>query len=326
MKKAKEKKKKKHFSFNALIWSVIPAIALISISGYAGLAIVRHVYPPIVPVSGTSMLPLLRFGDLVLIKKADYGNLHKGDIIAFRTTADVQQKWNVPGSYVHRIVAVQSGEYGQQFQTKGDNVSGKDPFWTVEQNVIGIYDGKINGGGYPILFIRSRQGKILMGGVLLISFLYWLLGIFERRRFAHDVNVHNLATVVDEARKITAKMEEGIHAPLVHPQSSTHPAGQAFIGLSGHATLRPKDWILSGDFLTGTLSPQAPAEIVLAQKIGIALEGALANSNWPSYEVATRAQVPIPVMNGILEGDLFPDLATLAQLGKVLAFSFLTIQ
>jgi len=315
MKKAKEKKK--HFSFSTLVWSVIPAIALISISGYAGLAIVRHVYPPIVPVSGTSMLPLLRFGDLVLIKKADYGDLQKGDIIAFRTTLDVQRKWNVPGSYVHRIVTVEKGEYGQQFQTKGDNVGGKDPFWTVEQNVIGIYAGKINGGGYPILFIRSRQGKILMGGILLISFLYWLLGIFERRRFAQDVNVHNLATVVDEARKITARMEEGIHAP---------PAGQALVTPSGPATLRPKDWIISGDFLSGTLSPQAPAEIVLAQKIGIALEGALANSNWPSYEVATRAQVPISVMNGILEGDLVPDLTTLAQLGKVLAFSFLTIQ
>jgi signal peptidase I len=317
MKKMKKEKRKVRFSFSTFIWSIIPAIALIAISGYAGLAIVRHVYPPIVPVSGTSMLPLLRFGDLVLIKKADYGDLHEGDVIAFRTTLDVQQKWNVPGSYVHRIVAVQSGEYGQQFQTKGDNVSGKDPFWTVEANVIGIYAGKISGGGYPILFIRSRQGKILMGGILLISFLYWLLGIFEKRRFAQDVNVHNLATVVDEARKITARMEEGIHAP---------PAGQVLAAPSGQAALRPKDWIISGDFLTGTLSPQAPAEIVLAQKIGIALEGALANSNWPSYEVATRAQVPIPVMNGILEGEFVPDLATLAQLGKVLAFSFLTVQ
>lgn len=317
MKRAKQGKRKARFSFSTLIWSIIPTIALISISGYAGLAIVRHVYPPIVPVSGTSMLPLLRFGDLVLIKKADYGDLQKGDIIVFRTTLDVQRKWNVPGSYVHRIVAVQSGEYGQQFQTKGDNVSGKDPFWTVEQNVIGIYAGKIGGGGYLILFLRSRQGKILMGGILLISFLYWLLGIFERRRFAQDVNVYNLATVVDEARKITARMEEGIHAP---------PAGQVLITPSGPATLRPKDWIISGDFLSGTLSPQAPPEIVLAQKIGIALEGALANSNWPSYEVATRAQVPIPVMNAILEGELVPDLAILAQLGKVLAFSFLTIQ
>lgn len=316
MTKTKQGKKKARFSFSTLIWSIIPAIALISISGYAGLAIVRHVYPPIVPVSGTSMLPLLRFGDLVLIKKADYGDLQAGDIIAFRTTLDVQQKWNVPGSYVHRIVAVEKGDNGQQFQTKGDNVSGQDPFWTVEQNVIGIYDSKIGGGGYPILFIRSKQGKILMGGILLVTFLYWLLGIFEKRKFAQDVNVYNLATVVDEARKVTARMEEGIHAP---------PAVPVLVTPSGPATLRPKDWIILGDFLTGTLSPQAPVEIVMAQKIGIAIEVALAHSSWPSYDVATRAQVPIPVMNGIIEGELLPDLATLAQLGKVLSFSFLTL-
>lgn len=316
MKRAKQEKKKLRFSFSTLIWSIIPAIALISISGYAGLAIVRHVYPPIVPVSGTSMLPLLRFGDLALIKKADYADLRTGDIIAFRTTLDVQQKWNVPGNYIHRIVAVEKGEYGHQFQTKGDNVAGKDPFWTVEQNVIGMYDGKIGGGGYPILFFGSKQGRILIGGILFIAFLYWLLGIFERRKFAQDVNVYNLATVVDEARKVTARMDEGMHAP---------PAGQVLVTASGPPTLRPKDWIIFGDFLTGSLSPQAPAEIVLAQKVGIALEGALAHSSWPSYDVATRAQVPISVMNGIIEGELLPDLATLAQLGKTLSFSFLTL-
>ena len=111
-------------------------------------------------------------------------------------------------------------------------------------------------------------------------------------------------------------MDEGIHAP---------PPGQVLVTPSGPATLRPKDWIIFGDFLTGTLSPQAPAEIVLAQKVGIALEGALAHSSWPSYDVATRAQVPIPVLNGIIEGEILPDLATLAQLGKVLSFSFLTL-
>ena len=156
-------KKRRRIGFGTIIWSIIPAIALVAVAGFAGLSVARHVYPPIVPVSGTSMTPLLHFGDLVLLKKADYGNLRKGDIIAFRTTTDVQLKWNVPGSYVHRIVEVQKGAYGQQFQTKGDNVAGKDPFWTVEQNVVGVYAGKISGAGYPVLFIRSKQGKILMG-------------------------------------------------------------------------------------------------------------------------------------------------------------------
>jgi signal peptidase I len=206
----------------ALIWGILPAIALAAVAAYMGLAVERHVYPPIVPVEGTSMNPLLHFGDLVMLKRVDVGSLQKGDVIAFRTTADVQQKWNVPGSYVHRIVTVQKGAYGLQFQTQGDNVPGKDPFWTVQQNVVGIYAGKIRGAGYPILFFRSKQGKILLGGIALICFLYWLLGVFERRRAADAVNVNNLATIVEEARRITQKMEEVALAPrppLIETQS-----------------------------------------------------------------------------------------------------------
>lgn len=194
--------------FATLVWSVIPALALAAVASYVGLALDRHVYPPVIPVEGRSMNPLLKFGDLVFLKKPDFKHLGKGDVIAFRTTSDVQQKWNVPGSYVHRIVAVQVGAYGKQFQTKGDNVHGKDPFWTVEQNVIGVYTGKVSGAGYPILFFRSQQGKLLVGGALLILFLYWLIGLFERRRAADAVNVRNLATIVEEARRVTQRLDE----------------------------------------------------------------------------------------------------------------------
>ena len=179
---------------------------------YVGLSVERQVYPPMVPVQGGSMHPLLRSGDLVFLKAANFERLGKGDVIAFRTTSDVQEKWNVPGSYLHRIVTVQKGAHGKQFQTKGDNVAGMDPFWTIEQNVVGVYASKISNLGYPFLFSHSKQGKILLGGGLLIIFLYWLLGVFERRRIADAVNIYNLATIVDEARRLTARMEE-ITAP-----------------------------------------------------------------------------------------------------------------
>jgi signal peptidase I len=245
-----------------------------------------------------------------MLKRADSENLHVGEIIAFRTTKDVQQKWNVPGNYVHRIVAVQKGSYGLQFQTKGDNVPGKDPFWTVQQNVIGVYAGKISHGGYPILFFRSQQGRLLIAAALFIFFIYWVLGVFERRRAADAVNVRNLASVVDEARRITEKLDTNI------PASPAMPITQA--------KLRPKDWIIEGDFLTGSLSREAPDEIVAAQKIAAALRDGLEGSNWPRYEVATRAQVPIPTMNAMLEGEITPDFATVAKLGKVLGLSLWT--
>ncbi|HUW78616.1 MAG TPA: signal peptidase I [Candidatus Nanopelagicaceae bacterium] len=194
--------------FTALLWGFIPTLALTAVASYVGLSVVRQIYPPVVMVEGTSMNPLLHTGDLVFLKKAQVKDLHKGQIIAFRTSPNVQQLWHVPGSYVHRIVTVQKGSYGLQFQTKGDNVSGKDPFWTVQANVIGVYESKISGVAYPVLFIGSKQGKILGAGLLLILLLYWLLGIFERKNSADAVNVHHLSSIVDEARAITHKMEE----------------------------------------------------------------------------------------------------------------------
>ncbi len=298
--------KRQQLIVSKIIWSIIPTIILLSVGGYFGLAITRQVYPPLVPVEGTSMNPLLRFGDLAMLKKADYGNLRKGDVIAFRTSKDVQQKWNVPENYVHRIVTVEKGTFGQQFQTKGDNVAGKDPFWTVEQNVIGIYAGKISRGGYPILFFRSRQGMMLAGGALLIFLLYWVMGILERRQAQDAVNVRNLASIVDEARRITHKLEN---------ESSSRPSTVA------NATLRPKDWIIAGDYLTGTLSAEAPPEIIAAQKIAIALEKQFEGSCWPRYDIASRAETPISTMNAILEGEIVPDLATLAKFGRAIGFS-----
>lgn len=305
--------------FGTVVWSVIPTMALVTVAGYVGLAIDRHVYPPVVPVEGISMNPLLHFGDLVMLKRANIGHLHKGDIIAFRTTPEVQQKWNVPDSYVHRIVTVQNGAYGQQFQTKGDNVPGKDPFWTVQQNVIGIYAGKISGAGYPILFFRSRQGQIFVGAVFLIMFLYWLLGVFERRRTADAVNVHNLSTIVDEARRITARLEEGVPSPPTASPPTASPVGEVVIT---PPSICPKDWLISGDFLTGELSEDSPYEVVEAQRIAVALESALSGSNWPRYEIAARADVSIPMLRAILAGEALPDFATLSRIGKLLGLSF----
>ena len=134
-------------------------------------------------------------------------------------------------------------------------------------------------------------------------------------------------------------MEEGIHPPPPASEQPVDIGGDSPISTSERleevsvltraesspVPPKPRDWIISGDFLTGTLSPEAPAEIELARKIARELEGALAGSAWPSYEVATRAQVPISTMNGILEGEIIPEFAILARLGRVLAFSFLAI-
>ena len=214
------KSRRTHRIFSFFVWWVGPGIVLSLTLAYVGLAIDRQVYPPLVPVQGISMHPELRTGDMALLKKANFKELQIGDVIAFRTTSEVQQKWGVPGSYVHRIVTIQQGTNGKQFQTKGDNVPGMDPFWTIEQNVTGIFESKISNLGLPLVFFNSRQGKILIAGGVLILFLYWLLGVFERRRAAVEVNVYNLASIVDEARRLAIRMEEAAFAPPTnHPRN-----------------------------------------------------------------------------------------------------------
>ncbi len=69
---------------------------------------------PLVVVEGNSMIPTLYNGDLVLIQKPAPSELHRGDIIVYRSP--------VTGRLViHRVVKI-NVEHGSYFYiTKGDN-------------------------------------------------------------------------------------------------------------------------------------------------------------------------------------------------------------
>ena len=69
-------------------------------------------------VSGVSMRPSLRVGDIVLTKEVDPGSLEVGDVIRYRR----QQ-----GSVLHRIRAIERTGSGLVFVTQGDNNNAADP-------------------------------------------------------------------------------------------------------------------------------------------------------------------------------------------------------
>lgn len=190
----------------ALVWYTIPAIALAAVLGYLVLAAVWHANPPVVPVTGRSMRPTIHAGDVVFVKGVVPGELKKGDIIAFHTTTAAQKKYGVPSTYVHRIWLVQKTSSGYQYRTKGDAVSGPDPFWTPDNAVVGKYAFKVTGIGYPILFFRSRQGMIFVLAAIGIGLAYVLMGVFDRRREEADRNALSLAAMVDEARALRDAM------------------------------------------------------------------------------------------------------------------------
>jgi signal peptidase len=192
---------------SVLLWYVFPGFALALILGYLGLAIAWHANPPVVPVLGISMHPTLHAGDLVFVKGVDPRTLKKGDVIAFKVPKDLQEKYNVPASYVHRIVGIERDPDGQIFfATKGDNVRGPEPFKTAMQNVVGKMVAHVPKLGYPILFVRSKQGLILLGAVLIAAFLYVLLGFYDRRQEFAEANALRLSAIVDEARALRDSM------------------------------------------------------------------------------------------------------------------------
>ena len=71
-----------------------------------------------VRVTGRSMAPFLRGGEIVTIKKVAYASLRIGDLIFF--------KGRNTSPLLHRIVKKQRTENGLVFQTKGDAVLGVD--------------------------------------------------------------------------------------------------------------------------------------------------------------------------------------------------------
>jgi signal peptidase len=202
---------------SALLWYVVPAVAVTLVLAYIGLAVAWRANPPVVPVLGGSMRPALHAGDLAFIKGVNPRTLRKGDVIGFRVPQALQEKYDVPATYIHRIVRAEHGADGSAFRTQGDAVGGADPFWTRDANVVGKVVGHAPGGGYPILFFRSQQGQLFVAIAALIGLIYFLLGVLDRRREFAELNVLTMAQIVDEARMLKDAMAHQAGVPRAPP-------------------------------------------------------------------------------------------------------------
>jgi signal peptidase I len=188
------------------VWYLLPAAAISLVVLYFGAAVAWHVYPPAVPVQGTSMRPLLHAGDLVFLKGVDPKTLHKGDVIAVQVPKDAQDKYQLPSSVVHRITAIKKTDQGLFFATKGDSNPGADVFETPAAGVVGKLSGHIPGGGYPVLFLKSHQAKILLIVVGVILFLYLLLGWMDEGRRQDRDSDELEVDLLDEVRDLRQEL------------------------------------------------------------------------------------------------------------------------
>lgn len=211
---------------SALLWFGLPALALATVLAYIVAAIALHVNPPVVPIEGVSMRPTLQTGELVLLEGVDPKQIRKGDIIAVNVPKEARQKYGLPNRVVHRVVKIEQTPAGPLFQTKGDGNAGQDVFTVHGNEVVGRMTGHVPGLGYPLLFFRSAQGKILLGAVALIVLIYFLIGLFEERQATVRDTTVGLQAVLEQTEEIKRSLQPasgatagatGEHQPTVIP-------------------------------------------------------------------------------------------------------------
>jgi signal peptidase len=114
---------------------------------------------PVVILSG-SMEPIIKPGDMVIIRKCDAGEVAVGDIVEYK-----MPNFNV----VHRVIAItyEGGKLG--FITKGDANKSPDKTIVNSNQIVGKFVLNIPYVGYPTYLIKNmvdnnEQVDIEQGG------------------------------------------------------------------------------------------------------------------------------------------------------------------
>jgi signal peptidase I len=132
-----------------------------------------------VVVSGSSMQPTLRDGDLVVVRERD--RYAVGDVIAFHVP-----EGSGPDDYViHRVV---EGSASAGYVTRGDNRTTPDPWRTPHDEVLGARIARVPGlGAFAQWLAGPFPIGVLVGAVLASAF--WILRdvMRERPRIPHHV-------------------------------------------------------------------------------------------------------------------------------------------
>ncbi|HET7767799.1 MAG TPA: S24/S26 family peptidase [Chloroflexota bacterium] len=134
--------------------------AIASVAGLLALIAAWLVLAPVplggsvsyVSIVGNSMLPGIRLGDLVLVRRS--ATYEVGQVVAYRHP-DV-------GTVVHRIVATD----GVQYTLQGDNNTWLDSYTPRRSEVLGTLWMHLPGGGTLLGRLRSPIALVLMGLLL----------------------------------------------------------------------------------------------------------------------------------------------------------------
>jgi signal peptidase len=122
------------------------------------------------------MEPTLHVGSLVFVKRTPAAALRVGDIITFNDP-------HVSGKMdTHRIVRILHRPNGQPaFRTKGDANRDRDPWTIVLPDAVGRERFTVPYAGYAMWYIRTREVRTLLIGLVALSTLVTLLRHTWRR-------------------------------------------------------------------------------------------------------------------------------------------------
>ena len=139
------------------------------------------------------MFPDIKSGDLIITKAADAKDVKVGDVISF---------FDPDGSgtsvLTHRVVELVEEDGKLFFRTKGDANNSEDPSLAPAENLIGLYQSKINGAGNVAMFLQSTPGLIVCIGVPLVLLVGFEL--LRRRNYEKSKN--------DDTQALLKELEE----------------------------------------------------------------------------------------------------------------------
>ena len=138
-------------------------------------------------------------GDLIFAKPVQPEDLKIGDIITYMEGKTV---------VTHRIIGINVGEDGKLlFDTKGDanNTADTDP--VHQDNLVGIYTGRIPVVGDLAIFMQTPLGMIIFIGVPLVAFVGYDMIRRQKHAAKDQAKTAELEAELERLRALAAEKE-----------------------------------------------------------------------------------------------------------------------
>lgn len=144
-----EKKRKRALQQASRVWRVASAVLTVAViiimTGTVMLISNQFRYGALV-IATPSMTGELDRGDMVIYESYDEQLISEGQVIIFEKDGTV---------IVHRVIDIEIINGEMRYYTKGDANEHTDPGYITDANIVGLAEGRLEGGGYPTIWMRS---------------------------------------------------------------------------------------------------------------------------------------------------------------------------